>query len=147
MTGNGDQDIKAIRALIGRQFRSMSWTEGEAPDWAAFARDFLPEAVLYASARPVRVQSTVEFSERMSKLVGTSLRNFDERVAGTTIRVFGSVAAAVVACETVENTQDINRTVEMLLLVKDAGAWRIAAQAWDKETPSHPITSALCESE
>ena len=145
MAGSEDQNINAIRALIGRQFKSLSWPQEGAPDWAGFASDFLPEAVLYASARPARVQSTAEFSERMNKLVGASLRSFDEKVVGTTIRVFGNVAVAVVACETVENAKDINRTVEMMLLIKDAGAWRIAAQAWDKETPSHPITSALCE--
>lgn len=147
MAGSEDQDINAIRALIGRQFRSMSWTEGEVPDWAAFAGDFLPEAALYASARPARAQSVTQFTERMGGLVGTSLRSFEEKIVGSTIRVFGTVAVAVVACETVENAKDSNRTVEMMLLVKDAGAWRIAAQAWDKETPSNPITSTLCETE
>lgn len=145
MTDSKNQDLDAIRALIGRQFKSMSWNEGKLPDWASFAGDFLPEAALYASARPVRPQSVAAFRERMGRLVGTSLRSFDERIAGTTIRVFGNVAVAVVACETVENAKDVNRTVEMMLLVKNAGEWRIAAQAWDKETPSNPITSALCE--
>lgn len=145
MTDNKNQDLDAIRALVGRQFKSLSWEEGEAPDWASFAGDFLPEAALYASARPARAQSITAFRERMDKLVGTSLRSLDERIAGTTIRVFGNVAVAVIACETIENAQDVNRTVEMMLLVKDAGEWRIAAQAWDKETPTNPITAALCE--
>src|SRR5690349_6603497 len=145
MTDSNDQDRDAIRVLIDRQFESLSWNEGEVPDWASFTGDFLPEAALYAAARPARAQSVATFRDRMDKLVGTRLRSFDERIAGTTIRVFGNVAVAVVACETVENAKDVNRTVEMMLLVKDAGEWRIAAQAWDKETPTNPITAALCE--
>ena len=37
----------------------------------------------------------------------------------------------------------MSRGVEMLLLVKDDGAWRIAAQAWDTEGPSKRIPPHL----
>lgn len=145
MTNSEDQDIKAIRALIGRQFKSLSWAQGGAPDLAGFTRDFVPDAALYASARPVRAQSAAQFGARMNGLAGTSLKSFDEKVIGTTIRVFGNVAVAVIATEAVENAADTSRTVEMMLLVKDEGLWRVAAQAWDKETPANPITAAHCE--
>ena len=38
---------------------------------------------------------------------------------------------------------EVSRGVEMLLLVKTDGAWRIAAQAWDAEGPSKPIPPHL----
>ena len=53
--------------------------------------------------------------------------------------IFGNVAIAAVACENTENDSEVNRNVEMLLLVKSDERWRIAAQAWDKETVSTPI--------
>ena len=62
---------------------------------------------------------------------------------GTEVRVFGKVAAAVAACETVENDADVSRGVEMLLLVKDEGAWRIVSQAWDMEGPSKRVPERL----
>lgn len=68
----------------------------------------------------------------MSSLAGSDLLSLDERVLGSKIQVFGNVAVAVIACENVENEINLERVVEMMLLVKDQGNWKIAAQAWDK---------------
>jgi hypothetical protein len=38
---------------------------------------------------------------------------------------------------------DVNRGVEMFLLVKDTGAWRIAAQAWDTERDGRRLPADL----
>jgi hypothetical protein len=46
---------------------------------------------------------------------------------------------AVAPCELLENGTETSRNVEMLLLVKTDGQWRIAAQAWDKASDAHPI--------
>ena len=62
---------------------------------------------------------------------------------GTEVHVFGNVAVAVAACEMIENGGQANRGVEMLLLVKDEGAWRIVSQAWDAESPAKPIPAYL----
>jgi hypothetical protein len=136
-------DIRVIRDLIERQFASMSWSAGGGPDTVAFRDDFLPSASLYPSARPVSVRSLDEFTERMGELARTTLRSFHERVIGTKILVFGNVAVAAVACENTENGGEVNRNVEMLLLVKSDGHWKIAAQAWDKETHGVPIPDEL----
>jgi hypothetical protein len=45
---------------------------------------------------------------------------------------------AVAACEMTENDGAVNQGVEMLLLVKNEGAWRIVSQAWDTESPESP---------
>ena len=79
----------------------------------------------------------------MKNLVGTKLRSFQEVVLGTEVRVFGNVAVALAACEMTENDAEVSRGVEMLLLVKDDCAWRIAAQAWDTESPSKRIPPHL----
>jgi hypothetical protein len=79
----------------------------------------------------------------MRGLAETQLRTFEEAVLGTEVRVFGNVAVAVAACETIENDADVTRGVEMLLLVKDQGAWRIVAQAWDTESPSKQVPEHL----
>lgn len=136
-------DEAQIRALIARQFSSLSWKAGGEPDWLAFRKDFLPEARLLPSARPVALQSVEGFVARMSGLVGTALRSFDERVLGSTIQIFGNVAVAAVGCENVENDSQTNRVVEMMLLVKDEGGWKIAAQAWDKASDALPVPPHL----
>ena len=113
------------------------------PDTALFKSDFLPDAPLYPSARPVSVTSPEEFTARMGELARTTLTSFDERLLGTKVMLFGNVAVAVVACETTENEREVNRNVEMMLLVKSEGQWKIAAQAWDKETNSGSIPHEL----
>jgi hypothetical protein len=138
-------DVRAIEALIGRQFASLTWTPDRPGDWDLFAADFFPDAALYPAARPARRQSVDAFVERMKGLAGTTLRSFDEVVLGTEVRVFGNVAVAVAACEMTENGERKNRGVEMLLLVKNEGAWRIVSQAWDGEGPAQPIPSSLVQ--
>jgi hypothetical protein len=136
-------DFRAIRNLINRQFASMSWSATAGPDTATFKSDFLPNAPLYPSARPVSVRSPDEFMARMGELAQTTLTSFHERVIGTKVLVFGNVAVAAVACENTENKGEVNRNVEMMLLVKSDGHWKIAAQAWDKETSGTPIPDEL----
>ena len=144
MEGNEHRDdVQAIEAVIARQFASVSWTPGTSADWDGFAADFFPAASLYPAARPAKRQPVEAFIERMKGLVGTKLRSFEEVVLGTEIRVFGNVAVALAACEITENGSEVNRGVEMLILIKDAGAWQIVSQAWDTESPSQPIPMRL----
>jgi hypothetical protein len=141
------EDVKAIEAIIARQFANLSWTSESPADWAAFAADFLPNAALYPAARPAKPQTVQAFIERMQGISQTTLRTFHEAVLGTRILVFGNVALAIVAAEMTENDHDKNRNVEMLLLVKNEGAWRIVCQAWDRATPSNPIPRELTSGE
>jgi ketosteroid isomerase-like protein len=136
-------DVRAIEALVARQFASLTWAPGTSADWDAFAADFFPDASLYPAARPAKRQTIEAFVLRMKGLAGTKLRSFHEAVLGTEIRVFGNVAVAVAACEMTENGADVRRSVEMLLLVEDEGAWRVASQAWDTEGPSKPVPARL----
>ena len=138
-----DRDLDEIRTLVSRQFSSLSWTDGGTPDWSAFLEDFHPNAVLFPAGRPVRPQSSDQFAQRMKGLVGSTLHSFDEQVLGSFVRVYGNVAVAVVACENTENAAERNRNVEMMLLVREAGRWRIAAQAWDREAADTPITPEI----
>ena len=87
-------DVRAIEALIARQFASLNWMPGTSADWDAFAADFSPDASLYPAARPAQRQTVAAFVERMKGLMGTKLRSFQEAVLGSEVRVFGNVAVA-----------------------------------------------------
>lgn len=132
MSDAREEDRRAIHDLVRRQFASLTWSADRDADWQSCGADFLPDAVLYPSARPLRPLTVAAFVERMQGLASSEIRSFDETVLGTEIRVFGNVAVASVGCETVVDENEVERTVEMMLLVKDAGRWRIAAQGWDK---------------
>jgi ketosteroid isomerase-like protein len=136
-------DVRAIRAIIDSQFRSLSWSSRRPADWAKFAADFFADASLYPSARPAKRQTVAGFVERMQGLARTSLRSFDERVLGVEIRVFGNVAMAMAACGIQENEAKASRGVEALLLIKDEGRWKIVAQAWDTEGDGKTIPARL----
>ena len=141
-----DADIRAIEALIARQFRTLSWAPGTPGDWDGFAADFFPGAPLYAGARPAKAQSVGDFVERMKGLAETTLPSLDETPRGAHIRVFGNVAVALAVCELLENGTETTRNVEALLLIKDGGEWRIAAQAWDTESAEKLIPKNLVAS-
>jgi hypothetical protein len=132
-------DIAAIESLIARQFESLCWQPDRPADWEGFARDFLEGAPLYPSARPAKAQTVPAFVQRMQTLSQDALKSFHERPTGIEVRVFGKVAVAIAACENLENGSATNHNVEMLLLVKDGAAWKIAAQAWDKVTADNPL--------
>ena len=140
------KDVAAIRTLIERQFASLSWKLGKQGDWASFSGDFFPDAALYPSARPAKRQSVEDFVRRMASLAQDKLKTFQERGLGSNVQVFGNVAIAAAACEIIENESTSIRGVEMLLLVKDGGRWRIVAQAWDTESEERRIPPALLES-
>jgi hypothetical protein len=144
MTGSqGTDDVKAIRAIIDRQFASLAWSSTQEADWPTFAGDFHGGAALYPSARPLTVSTVESFVQRMQGLAQTTLRTFKERTLGAEIRVFGNVAVAMAACELTENGEKVSRGVEAMLLVKDAGRWQIVAQGWDTEKTDNPIPPAF----
>ena len=81
----------------------------------------------------------------MKHLCGSTLQSFDERMLGLIVHVFGNIAIAMAAAEMVENETESSRNIEMMLLVKTDGVWRIAAQAWDRVSASTPIPEELRE--
>jgi hypothetical protein len=141
-------DIALIRELVATQFRSLAWTRDEDPDWVTFAQGFLPDARLFPSARPVRPQTIDQFIARMNGLrTEGKLVSFQETPLGCAVQVFGNVAVAFAACEMLENESTIARDVSAIVLVRDSGTWRIAAQAWDVETESNRVPRELAEHE
>jgi len=138
-----NEDIRAIQALISRQFGSLCWSDKASGDWQAFVADFHSEASLFPAARPASKQTPEAFVERMQGLAATSLPSLHEKVLGTEITVFGNVAVAVAGCEMTENNTETHRGVEMMLLVKSEGAWQIVSQAWDMESEGNLLPSHL----
>lgn len=141
------QDERDIRALIERQFRCLSWSADHEADWAGFAADFLPTAMLYPGRRPVRPTTAEAFADRMKALSRESLRELDEVRLGDRILVFGNVAVAFSVCELTENGSETSRNLEAMLLIKDDGEWKIAAQAWDTERDGKQIPAAFFDAE
>jgi hypothetical protein len=137
------EDHKAIEAIIARQFGSLTWTPNRPGDWDTFIADFLPGGSLYPVARPAKRQTPQEFVTRMKGLAESKLQWFKEDVLGHQIQVFGNVAVAVAGCQITENEKDVNRGVEMMLLIKQDGTWRIVAQAWDTEGDSKRLPADL----
>jgi len=141
-------EVSLIREIVGMQFRSLAWTRDEDPNWVAFAQGFLPDARLFPAARPVRPQTIDQFMDRMKGLRAEGkLVSFQETPLGCAVRVFGNIAVAFAACEMLENGSTVTRDISAIVLVRDTGTWRIAAQAWDVETESNRIPGDLAKRE
>lgn len=138
-------DREAIRTLIARQFAHLSWNAERPAAWDAFSADFLPGAALFPAARPVRPVSVGSFVERMESASGSTMPVFEETLLGAEIALYGNVAVALAVCEQREGDAPPERAVEALLLVKEDGDWRIAAQGWDKERDDAPIPEAMLD--
>ena len=138
-----NNDENEIRELIRAQACRLSWTGDRPADWDAYKSGFLPGATMIASARPVRLQSVDSFLGRMRELSRGNLPSFEERALSGSVQVFGNVAVALMAGETLENGTEVNRDVSGYLLIKDSGRWYIAAQAWDKEKPDQKIPPVM----
>ena len=83
----------------------------------------------------------------MKGLATNKLRSFSEAALGHEIRIFGNVAVAIAVCQMTENEMQVTRGIEMMLLVKTDGRWRIVSQAWDTEAESKPIPPDLLVSD
>ncbi len=73
MDSGDDADIYAINAIIARQFESLSWSPDVPANREALAGDFIPGAMLFPSARPLKSQSVDSFVERTRALGGRTL--------------------------------------------------------------------------
>lgn len=141
--GNGEDDIKAITTVVTRQFKSLCWQPGTSADWDSFAADFFPGALLCPAARPAKPQTAQGFIERMKGLAGTTLQTFNEVPLGIDARVFGDIAVAIAGCEMTENNTTMSRGVEMMLLIRNQGEWKIASQAWDVKNSDRKLPDEL----
>jgi hypothetical protein len=138
-----NSDEREIRELIAAQAKRLSWSPDRPGDWEGYKSGFHPDALMVASSRPAKTQAVDAFLGRMKALAGGSLRSFAERALGGQVHVFGNIAVAIIAGETLENDKELNRDVSGYLLVKDADRWSIVAQAWDKATPEQCIPDAM----
>jgi len=141
--GISKPDEEEIRALIKDHFKGMRWTPNTSPDWKRFSADFLPEASLFSAARPVQIRTLEAFIDRMNDVAGSTLHTFEEHTLGMEILGFGNIAVVLAASEMLENEVETNHDVSGYLLVKDEGAWRIAAHAWDKASEEMPVPEHL----
>jgi hypothetical protein len=138
-----NDDLQAIKSLIGAHFRGLRWTPTTRPDWAMFSADFLPDASLFPAARPARRQTLDAFIARMNGVAQGALRTFEEKTLGMQILRFGNVAVVLSASEMLENGTQVNHDVSGYLLVKSDGEWRIAAHAWDHASDQMPVPQVL----
>lgn len=142
-TVDENDDLQAIKSLIGAHFRGLRWTPASPADWGTFSADFLPDASLFAAARPARRQTLDAFITRMNGVAQGPLRSFEETTLGMQILQFGNVAVVLSASEMVENGTEVNHDVSGYLLVKSEGMWRIAAHAWDHASDQLPVPQVL----
>jgi hypothetical protein len=137
-------DERALRALAAGGLEAISWREGTAPDWNAFFGPYVAGAVLCPSARPAATVTPDAFRARMdAQRESRALRSLEEAPLGTTVQVFGNVAVVLSAFEARVNGGDPGRGVNAYLCVKDGGAWKIVAVAWDNERADATLPATL----
>lgn len=144
MARDHQRDIEAIEKTIEDMFAAISWSAESPPDWKKFAAPALEGAVLAPSARPAALKGMEEFVAGMKNQRDSgNLVDFEERVLGHHVRVFGNIAVALSSYASRINEGDEMRGVNAFLLVKTEGSWRIAGMAWDGATEERPLPDDL----
>jgi hypothetical protein len=137
-------DIDAIESVIRGMFAAIQWDQDRAPDWTGFGAAVRPAVAILPSARPAAEVSLDAFVTRMSGLRDQGvLATFEETILGVDVQPFGNVAVARAAYTTFVNGKADGRGLNVFLLVKDAGAWTIAALAWDNESEAALLPADL----
>jgi hypothetical protein len=140
MTASKSDDVQAIARLLENAFDAISWTPEKAPDWATFFAPYLDGANLVPSARPAVLTDPDTFRTRMdAQRDDGALSHLEEQSAGLFVKVFGSIAIAANAFRGQVNRSAEIGGVNMYLLVKTDGGWKIACVAWDNSSPDQPI--------
>ena len=143
-TSNHAGDEARIVEIIGSLFDAISWAEGRPPDFDRFSAAVRDDAIIVPAARPAAPTDIVSFVKRMSSLhTSGAMRTFDERARKTVVKVFGNVAVAIGGFETVADGST-GRGVNAFLFIREASDWRIAAMAWDNETPTTRLPIPRC---
>lgn len=139
-------DERELRALTAAGLEAISWDDETAPDWTTFFGPYVPGAVLCPSARPAATVTPEAFRARMdAQRASQALRSLVETPLGTRVEVFGNVAVVLSAFEARVNGGGPGRGVNAYLCVKDAGAWKVVAVAWDNESATVPLPPALAD--
>jgi hypothetical protein len=137
-------DERALRALTADALAAISWHEGTAPDWDAFFGPYLAGAVLCPSARPAATVAPDAFRARMDgQRTSGALKSLEEQPLGTSVQIFGNVAVVLSAFEARVNGGAPGRGVNAYLCVKNEGAWKIVAVAWDNESATVKVPATL----
>ncbi len=142
--GAAEDDVKAIQALIADGFDAISWSPETPPDWGRFFGPYLPGAQMVPSARPPAFTDPDTFRARMTgQRDGGDMVDFEEEMLGCDVRVFGNIAVATAAFKARINKSGEGQGVNMYLLVKDEGTWKVASVAWDNASDTQPIPADL----
>jgi len=83
---------------------------------------------LCGAARPVKNQTARDLIQRFQSLARSGLGSFEQSALSSEIHVFGNVAIAFGVCLNLKNRTVVVRGAGAFLLVKEEGAWKIAAQ-------------------
>lgn len=137
MTTDNQSDILAV---IRSLYEALDWDADKMPDWDSFKACFHETARLYPSARPLEAVDIDTFVERMdAQRANGNLSAFSETMLGEHIQVFGNVAVAFSAYETLMNHKTRSRGLNAFHMARDGGEWKVVSLAWDNEGEDQPL--------
>lgn len=135
-----DESKNAILDVIRTLYQALNWGPDKAPGWEAFKSCFHESARLYPSARPMEAVSVDAFVERMdAQRKNGNLASFSETMLGEDVLVFGNVAVAFSAYETLMNDGDTSRGLNAFHFAHDGNEWKVLTLAWDNASADLPL--------
>jgi len=137
------EDLRTIDALISALYDTISGNAGER-DWDRFRALFLPGARLLRTDRSLGGATSQQLD--VEGFIAAAARNlatsafYEQEVARRTER-FGAIAHVFSTYEarSALDAAPFARGINSIQLFEDDSGWRVAALAWDEETPDNAI--------
>ena len=154
----GDEPAPGADAAVRALYEAVSAPAGTVPNWDRVRSFFVPEAVVVLRTSRTAttvftldgfVKDFVDFYETPRKYGDQTLtpraHGFTEQVLETRAREFGDVAQVAVLYEAriVGLSRPPTRGVDLWLLARRDGRWRIAAVVNEVVTAEHPLPPEL----
>ncbi len=137
-------DLSSIDAIVKAVYQTISFHEGEEPDWGRFRTLFFPKANLIRITQESVIEMDMEgfilsFTERIKKGV---IRSFREAEISRKTDAFGGIAQVFSTYIKNVNPDDSDssvRGINSIQLYFDGQRWWISSLIWEDEGPDNII--------
>ncbi|HUP64401.1 MAG TPA: HIT domain-containing protein [Thermoanaerobaculia bacterium] len=127
-------DSNDIGSVVRASYASISFREGEEPDWIADAEAFLPDArLIRVSSEGVQVMDLEAFRSSYESLMQqTGWSSFTEEEVSCRIEELGVVAHVASDYIARHGEEIVGRGTNSVQLVRTEKGWKIASMAWER---------------
>ncbi len=146
---NSSNDVSSVDAIVRALYESVSFAPGAQPDYKRLRSLFHPEGRLIppkgerdGKVPVLAMDAFIKKSREYVIMTGMEARGFFEKEVHRATESFGNIVHLFSTYEsrhTSKESAPVQRGINSIQLVKDAGRWWVLTILWDIERPEEKI--------